>query len=421
MPPTIDRNAFYLTGSVGEKRSTTPEGFLVCHDVPIARTGTQMYMADEVPIDPGPDGLIRIARNEDEVFRPETIASFEGKPVTVNHPDEFVNPENWKNLTVGFVQNVRRGDGAFNDLLVADLVITDADGIEYVNLELPEVSCGYEADYTQDSAGYGRQLNIIGNHVALVDKGRAGSRCAIQDSIPNEEPVEKKKKSFMDRLRELMRDAEAEEEKKDEEEIKDCKDEAMEEKEDEKAFDADVLETRLSRIESVINKLVPLEEAEHGTQLDSEPDKKDEEEETVDTLIEPEEVGKADTGSALMGDSLRDVIAKAEILAPGLSIPTGDAAKDKKAIPRLQLKAIQQAMTTDSGKQAVDVFLSGRELKTLTFDQLGMVFTGAAEIMRHVNNSSLRTEKTKDLQGAAMANAIANINARNAAFWQNNK
>ena len=142
MKITRDRNAFYLTGKIGEKRSTTPEGFLVCHDVPIARTGTQLYTADEVPIEPGPDGLVRIARDEAHVFRPETIASFEGKPVTVNHPDEFVNPENWKNLTVGFVQNVRRGDGIFNDLLLADLVITDADGIEYVNRELPEVSCG---------------------------------------------------------------------------------------------------------------------------------------------------------------------------------------------------------------------------------------------------------------------------------------
>lgn len=421
MKITRDRNAFYLTGKIGEKRSTTPEGFLVCHDVPIARTGTQLYTSDEVPIDPGPDGLVRIGRDADEVFSQATISSFEGKPVTVNHPDEFVNPENWKNLTVGFVQNVRRGEGIFDDLLIADLVITDADGIEYVNRELPEVSCGYEADYEQTDAGYGMQLNIIGNHVALVDRGRAGSRCAIQDSIPKEEQMGTKKKSFMDRLRELMRDAEAEEEKKEEEEVKDefpDKEDEKEEKEDKKTSDADAFESRLNRIEAIINKLVPMEEAEHGQQLDGEPEK--EEEETVDTIIEPEEADKVDTGTVLTGDSFKAVVARAEILCPGISIPTGDAAKGKKAIPRLQLKAIQSAMTTDDGKAVVEPFLMGRELGKLTFDQLSAVFTGAAELMRAKNNASLSPGKvsTKDFGKPA---SVDQINAKNREFWAKNK
>jgi uncharacterized protein len=419
MKITRDRNAFYLTGKIGEKRSTTPEGFLVCHDVPIARTGTQLYTSDEVPVDPGPDGLVRIARDEEQVFRPETIASFEGKPVTVNHPDEFVNPDNWKNLTVGFVQNVRRGDGIFNDMLLADLVITDADGIKYVNDSLPEVSCGYEADYEQTDVGHGMQLNIIGNHVALVDKGRAGSRCAIQDSIPSEGKMGTKKKSFMDRLRELMKDAESEEKKEDEEEVKDADMEEKEEEEKEKTSDADIFEQRLSRIESIVNKLVPLEEAEHGQQLDAEPDEEEKEEETVDTILEPEGNDKVDTGTVLTGDSLKQVIARAEILAPGIAIPTGDAAKGKHVVPRLQAKALQAAMTTDTGKAIVEPFLMGRELGKLTFDQLGMVFTGAAELMRARNNASLMSSTpTKDFGKPASVEAI---NAKNKEFWAKNK
>lgn len=422
MKITRDRNAFYLTGKIGEKRSTTPEGFLVCHDVPIARTGTQLYTSDEVPVDPGPDGLVRIIRDESEVFRLETIASFEGKPVTVNHPDEFVNPENWKNLTVGFVQNVRRGDGIFNDLLLADLVITDADGIEYVNRELPEVSCGYEADYEQTDPGYGMQKSIIGNHVALVDKGRAGSRCAIQDSKPNEVQMktEKKKQSFLDRLKAMIKDAEAEEKKEEEEEVKDAEMEKKKEKEEEKkTSNADIFEQRLSRIEAIVNKLVPLEGAKHGQQLDADPDEKEEEEETVDTIIEPEENDKVDTGTVLTGDTLKTVIARAEILAPGIAIPTGDAIKDKKAVPRLQLKAIQTALTTDDGRAVVEPFLMGRELGKLTFDQLGMVFTGAAELMRSRNNVQLTPPKmTKDFGKPASVEAI---NAKNREFWAKNK
>ena len=44
-----------------------------------------------------------------------------------------------------------------------------------------EVSCGYDADYEQTSPGKGKQSNIIGNHLALVDQGRAGHAYAIQD------------------------------------------------------------------------------------------------------------------------------------------------------------------------------------------------------------------------------------------------
>lgn len=419
MKITRDRNAFYLTGKIGEKRSTTPEGFLVCHDVPIARTGTQLYTSDEVPIDPGPDGLVRVERLDVEVFRPETISSFEGKPVTVNHPDEFVNPENWKSLTVGFVQNVRRGEGIFNDLLLADLVITDADGIEYVNRELPEVSCGYEAEYEKgDQPGYGQQRSIIGNHVALVDKGRAGSRCAIQDSEPNEVMMKtEKKKSFMDRLRALMKDAEAEEKEKEKEEMEDEdveKEEEGKEEEEKKTSDADILEQRLARIEAVINKLIPLEEAEHGKQLDGECEGKEDEEETVDTILEPEENDKVDTGTVLTGDAFKAVIARAEILYPGISIPTGDAAKDKRAVPRLQLKAVQHALTSDDGKAAVETFLMGRELKALTFDQLSMVFNGAAELLRAKNNTINLNQKTRDF-GKSLT--PEQINARNREFW----
>ena len=44
-----------------------------------------------------------------------------------------------------------------------------------------EVSLGYDADYEQTAPGVGRQTNIIGNHVALVERGRCGPRCAIGD------------------------------------------------------------------------------------------------------------------------------------------------------------------------------------------------------------------------------------------------
>jgi hypothetical protein len=64
------------------------------------------------------------------------------------------------------------------------LLITTEKGIELVKAGLREVSCGYDAQYEQIEKGKGRQRDIIGNHVALVTKGRAGSRCTIQDNKP---------------------------------------------------------------------------------------------------------------------------------------------------------------------------------------------------------------------------------------------
>ena len=40
---------YFTTESLGPKRHLTPEGFLICMDVPIGRTGIQQYSHDQVP------------------------------------------------------------------------------------------------------------------------------------------------------------------------------------------------------------------------------------------------------------------------------------------------------------------------------------------------------------------------------------
>ncbi len=175
------RNNFYVTERLSEHMYETPEGFLVCMDVPVARIGEYIYKSNEVPIEGGKDGLVKIIRDEDEVFSEEAIQSFNGKPVTINHPNDFVTPENWKNLAHGTIQNTRRGEGEQSDLLVADLVITTEDAIKLIKAGLREVSLGYDAQYDQIEPGLGKQKEIAGNHLALVVKGRAGNRCAIMD------------------------------------------------------------------------------------------------------------------------------------------------------------------------------------------------------------------------------------------------
>jgi hypothetical protein len=71
-----------------------------------------------------------------------------------------------------------------DDKLVADLLITSADGIRLVESHtMREVSCGYDATPIDEGGGYGHQVGIVGNHVALVQKGRCGSACKIRDSV----------------------------------------------------------------------------------------------------------------------------------------------------------------------------------------------------------------------------------------------
>lgn len=173
----------YYGDRISPHMTDTPEGFLICHDVPIARTGPQDYLAREMMLDGDPERVVTVQRYPEDVFEAATLASFEGKPVTDGHPPESVGPENYTAYTKGHVQNVRRS----GDYIVADLYINDANLAEEVRNNVKrEVSCGYLCSYVPDGAGY-RQSNIRGNHVAVVPKGRAGSTVAIQDTAPEAE------------------------------------------------------------------------------------------------------------------------------------------------------------------------------------------------------------------------------------------
>lgn len=160
-----------------------PEGYLLCLNVPVARTGTQDYLPEELGLPPG-SSFIPVLRPETEVFSPETIASFEGMPVTNDHPPEGVDTSNIRALQKGHAHNVRRGSGEESDLLLADLIITDP---HLINLILEdgkrEISCGYTYELCEENGQY-TQRKIRGNHVAVVDAGRAGPRVSIKDEHP---------------------------------------------------------------------------------------------------------------------------------------------------------------------------------------------------------------------------------------------
>ena len=174
-----------------------PEGYLLCLNVPVARTGTQDYLPEELGL-PGigppschpersrgiSSDLISVYRPEEEVFSPETLASFEGMPVTNDHPPDGVDIGNIRALQKGHAHNVRRGTGEESDLLLADLIITDPVLIDLIMDGKREISCGYTYELCEENGQY-IQRKIRGNHVAVVDAGRAGPRVCIKDEEPS--------------------------------------------------------------------------------------------------------------------------------------------------------------------------------------------------------------------------------------------
>lgn len=189
----------YYGSKLSPHMTETPEGFLICHDVKIARTGTQNYLAREIGLDGMPDRILSVTRRAEDVFDPAAIASFEGKDVTNTHPSEMIVQENQAAYSKGHAENVRR----VGDYLVADLYLKDPTLISEVkNGAMRDVSCGYYCQYEADGAGY-RQTHIRGNHIAIVPRGRAGRDVAIKDSAA-ELPAEKGKVKHMSKSKSLL-------------------------------------------------------------------------------------------------------------------------------------------------------------------------------------------------------------------------
>ncbi|ENV16956.1 DUF2213 domain-containing protein [Acinetobacter guillouiae] len=424
---TVDRSNFYTTGQIGRTRETTPEGYLLCRDVPIARIGKLMYGDGEVPVTADKDKIIIIERGEDVLFDPRTIASFEGKPVTDDHPDDWVNPENWKDLSKGSANNVRRGDDIDSDCLVADLLITDKATIDAVMAGKVEISLGYDADYTEISVGKGFQTNIFGNHIALVPKGRCGSRCKIGDSF-----MAKKKISFADRIRNLVKTKDADEAEKlakaVEDEAPDIKteDEDPEDESGTQTGDAAVNREILKTLKTMDARLVALEKKK--TKDSDDPEKKtedeDEEAETKDDILKAEEAAKLSEQGVQnhTGDSLKQVLSRAEILVPGIKLPTMDSANNGKAVLNAKRSALKQAFATTDGQKAISPFIGGNtDFDAMSVATIDAAFIGASELMKQQNNlAGVRTGiSTRDF-GRAPASP-ADINARNREFWNKGK
>lgn len=153
------------------KIGKTPEGYII--DTPIiARTGIQWYRRD------GKD--VAEYRPASEVFAPQSLASFVGRPLTIDHPSFMVRSDNVRNVVVGAILGEPWRDG---ENLRARVVVHDKQAVDLIERGLKaELSVGYTveteqvAGVTPEGAKYDAiQRNIRCNHLSIVTRGRAGN------------------------------------------------------------------------------------------------------------------------------------------------------------------------------------------------------------------------------------------------------
>lgn len=162
----------------------TADGYLVA-DVRTARTGIQIYAGHEVG---KPEmATVKVYRPEDQVFDKASLGSYAHKPVTNDHPDEAVTADNWKALSVGQIGDEVARDGEFVRI---PLIVMDGTTISEIEGGKRELSAGYtcdlawEAGATPEGEKYDAiQKDIRINHVAIVQRGRAGSEARIGDGV----------------------------------------------------------------------------------------------------------------------------------------------------------------------------------------------------------------------------------------------
>lgn len=241
-------------------------GFIEVRNNPISKAGIFPYLGRSIGA-PEPDKTYMVYRSEEELNNPETIASFALLPLTDEHPhtllgdaDEgYVAPEE-KVIHGTLGEDIKFEDG----YLKGSLKIFTNWAKQMLGSGKRELSAGYRCTYdfvngVVNGCKYDAvQRNIRGNHLALVEQGRMGPDVAVLDSAEK-----------LDHVVITM----------DSKELEKMAEEAgsggltIEQLAEQVA----AIMPQVAKMQEILAKLTPLEEAEHGVQLDEE-EKKEEEE-----------------------------------------------------------------------------------------------------------------------------------------------
>lgn len=430
-------------------------GFRTYFSVPIARTGILLYGASERPeVRPGPDGLIRIERLAEDVFEPASLQSLQGKPfVNEHHP--VVDKANWKDVAAGTVINPRRGEGIFDDCIVADIVVNDAETIKDIDGGKREVSADYNPEYYDLGGGRGRQRKIRFNNVALVESGRCGPRCSIQDHAMKGETTmtaTNKGRPWLDKLRALAgsvtQDKKASFDEAVEEAEKETKDnegeltepgkrdrttadgemsKRMDELEAKHATHDSRMKTCDAKLEEHEGRIKELEGKKEGTE-DEDEDKEIEGELKEEAPPGTDDRAAKSKDSAFLVTSWQHTKSLAEIIAPGIQIPTFDSSGDPRVTYRgicdFRRKALSLGLLNAETNHVIEQVRAGRtldsyELSKMKCGDIRTLFFATGTARKAANTSDSRgvghfTNNGGSGGGLGVVTTPADINKRNA-------
>ena len=161
-----------LDGRPLTKAQFTPEGYL--DDRPILTSVGIFEYAN-------PDGSVRRElRLPEEVFAPESLESYRGKPIIITHDAGLIDKDNVSDEQIGTIltNGYRSGDD-----VRAEIFIHNTDKMKDCGLK--ELSLGYNLDLDETPGEYNGQpydaiqRNIRINHLALVANARAGEQARL--------------------------------------------------------------------------------------------------------------------------------------------------------------------------------------------------------------------------------------------------
>lgn len=171
-------------------RSKDADGHLRVEITPISKANVCPYFGKEIPgwqaLGLEPERVYNLYRDPEELAK--GAETFAGKPVLIIH--KGVKAEDHpREIVVGAI-----GDGVVFDppYLKAPLTIWDGEAISLIESgEQRELSSSYRyvpvmaPGVGPDGQNFdGRMTQIQANHVALVEKGRAGADVLVQDNLP---------------------------------------------------------------------------------------------------------------------------------------------------------------------------------------------------------------------------------------------
>jgi hypothetical protein len=172
---------------LSQNLARTAEGYLLCTNVILARSGIQQYKRSELGLD-GPDTLVDVDRPIAEVTSKTFLASLIGKGVTLQHPSGgMLSAATHAQSAIGVILAARVGEETDSDgnvLILGDVIIHDPTAITLVETgQQRQLSVGYTFSPYEGPDGELEMRDLVANHLALVPRGRAGV-AEIVDAVP---------------------------------------------------------------------------------------------------------------------------------------------------------------------------------------------------------------------------------------------